>query len=316
MWLTQTDRANRAWYTLDLLTLSYSYQIVQNRVVKTFSTHSEFVKRYSDITKRNVEIITSDYVNEHPEVAEQNIALLKNAIELWNTATKTSDAIAPILVHYSWHCFHSFFAYSLFRWDPQYSRSHGISIEIGNPLESTKITFSKKGGLFRRLIDTWTILGASLAFSPLVPILKDNEIHFSKNDMYLLNDSNELSLKELMHFNPTIFEKETISKRQKDLMVCPFIANPISLPNQFLKSYLLLFVASSIARYRPILWHSILRGEGSVKNAFFIDSSEGVLDFAVGKLKGLNLVHQVARIFENIETGKFCYKNKQGSIIK
>ena len=176
-----------------------------------------------------------------------------------------------------------------------------------------KIKFLKNG-LFKRIIDTWTILGASLAFSPFVPILKDNEIDFIKNDMYLLKDSNELSLKELMLFKPEIFEKETISKRQKDLIVCPFITNPISRPNQFLKSYLLLFVASSIARYRPTLWHSILRGDGAVKNAFFIDSSDGIVDFAVGKHKGLNLVTQVAKIFRNIETGKVCYKNKRFKI--
>lgn len=268
MWLTLIEETNQTWYSIELLALSYPYETIQSKIVRTFNPFANVVDHYSEIAERSVQLLTEEYIREHPEVAEQNVALLRNAIELWKTGTRTSDAIAPILVHYSWYCFNSFFVYSFFKWEPQHSRSHGIGIELSDNLEDMKIRIFKDG-LFRRIMDTWTIIGAPLAFSPFLPILRNNKLHFQPNDMNLLGNSNELSLRELMKFDPVDFEKELNSKRRNNVVVCPFLANSIYLPNRFLKSYLLLFAASSIARYRPILWHSVLKGKGEFESDFF-----------------------------------------------
>jgi len=315
MWLTLTEEANQTWFAIELLTLSYPYETVQSKIAKTLSPFANAVKRYSEVTERPIQLLTEKYIEEHPEVAEQNIALLKNAIELWKTATRTSDAIAPLLVHYSWHCFNSFFVYSFFRWEPQHSKSHGIGIELADRLEDMKIQVFKYG-LFRRIIDTWTIIGVPLIFSPFLPFFSNDEMHFQHNEMYLCEHSNEISLEALMRFKPVNFEKELHSKRREDLVVCPFLANSIYLPNRFLKNYLLLFVASSIARYRPILWHSILKGKGKFGSEFFVETRDAVLDYVLGKHRGLNLVFQIARILKNIEKETFFLRNRKGDIIK
>ena len=73
------------------------------------------VEIYSEKVKREVFPITEEYLKKNPEVSKQNVALLKNAMELWREATHTTDAVAPIRYHYSWHCFNSFFIYTFFQ---------------------------------------------------------------------------------------------------------------------------------------------------------------------------------------------------------
>jgi hypothetical protein len=54
------------------------------------------VESYSRAKRCNVHAFTEQYLKES-QVSEQNVALLKNAIEFWKEASNTSDAIAPIL---------------------------------------------------------------------------------------------------------------------------------------------------------------------------------------------------------------------------
>ena len=95
--------------------------------------------------------INENYLNKNFEVPEEDVALLKNSIELWRNSARTTEAIAPILFHYSWLCFNSFFAYTFFRWGQKHSQSHGVYVSnMNDNIEKIKISISKRNGIFQR----------------------------------------------------------------------------------------------------------------------------------------------------------------------
>ena len=138
MFQSTVEEAKKAWFFYEPLTLLHSYKELLKQIIDVYTPYKYIVERYSKKVNRTIYPITEQYLKEKPEVAEQNIMLLKNAMELWRTASQTSDAVAPILYHYSWHCFNSFFTYTFFRWDPQHAGSHGISIPSETLTESIK----------------------------------------------------------------------------------------------------------------------------------------------------------------------------------
>jgi len=308
MWLSLPEDASQSWFSIEPLTYLYPYKTIQGKIVEALAPYSSIAESYSKVAGKSVEPLTKEYLEEQSEVPEQNVALLKNAIELWKTATKTTDAIAPILSHYSWHCFNSFFVYTFFKWKPQHSKSHGIIVKLDDELSEIKIRISRSG-LFQRLVDTWTIIGASLAFSRFLPIVKNHTVEFIPNEGYLPGESDELSPEKLMRFKPEEYEKSLYATHRKDLLSCSsFMANSVSLPNTCFRSYLLLFIASSIARYRPVLWKTILSGRGELESSFALDSSEALLNYTLGRHRGQGLIDQVTRILKTIEEGQFVLR--------
>ena len=75
--------------------------------------------------------------------------------------------------------------------------------------------------------------------------------------------------------------------------------NIIAIPNLALRSYLLIFIASSIARYRPYLWEDILSSETEEQSDFcyeFTDSLRVVLS---------NLFIEFHQVLEEIRSKRF-----------
>lgn len=256
---------DQAWLFYEQLTPLYYYKVVQRQVVEAYTRYRNIVERYSEKTGRKVQAVTMEYLREHPEVAEQNVALLKNAMELWRTASRASSAVAPMLYHYSWHCFNSFFVYTFFRWEPPHSSSHGITIDfrdlVDDNIEDVKVKISKrKDGLFQRLIDTWTLLGASLAFSPFLPVCQQREVNFEPDEHYLVSSSSRISLSQLLAFTSVDFEK-ALGKDKVRRARIPRTRVGIIDPTDTIKNYLLVFASSNLARYRPIVWNSVLVGK-------------------------------------------------------
>lgn len=91
--------AEKAWLFYEQLTLLYYYKELQRKLIEAYTPYRNIIERYSEKTERKVQAVTTEYLREHPEVAEQNVALLKNAMELWRTASRTSPAVAPMLYH-------------------------------------------------------------------------------------------------------------------------------------------------------------------------------------------------------------------------
>lgn len=318
MFQSTVEEAKKAWFFYEPLTLLHSYKELLKQIIDVYTPYKYIVERYSKKVNRTIYPITEQYLKEKPEVAEQNIMLLKNAMELWRTASQTSDAVAPILYHYSWHCFNSFFTYTFFRWDPQHAGSHGISIPsetLTESIKEIKIRFREEKdevtrGLFQRLIDTWILLGASPAFSPFLPVFKSNEIGFIPNTQYLLSSSHSLPVKRLLTLNCVDYERKLYSDLRKKLINCPVLMNSISAPTRNLKSYLIIFVASSLARYRPILWNSVLIGRNSVQSNFALYFRNALMEYTIGQTWTSGLLYQISQLLRGIAKGKFEFRKR------
>lgn len=222
MWLSSIEETSEAWLSLEPLTLLYPYKSVQKKITDAFFPYLEIPKRYSESTKQTIQLLSDEYVQKQPDVIEQNVALLKNAIELWKTAAKVSDAIAPILLHYSWHCFNSFFVYSIFRWEPRHTKSHGVKIVLSDELKEIEIQILETG-LFKRLIDTFTIIGTPLVFSRFLPLIKNEKIEFMSNDNYLPDQNNRIPLKQLLDYDAVGYEKTMYASRKDELITAHFL---------------------------------------------------------------------------------------------
>ena len=327
------EAAQKSWFFYEPIALLSTYKTYQKRFMEAYSPYEKLVERYRNVAKREIYLVTEEYLEEN-KVAEENIALLKNAIELWRSASQSTDAIAPILFHYSWHCFNSFFAYTFFRWEPQHGTSHGIELRL--PCTETEQRSSKKTeiseeklnkdtmklrlrfrkedakegqtkGLFQRLVDTWTLLGCSPAFSAFLPVLEAGQIQFHPNQLFLLEESKSLELEKLLVFDPV---KDYECKywntfgREKLIQNTSF-SNSMNLPTCILQSYLLLFAASSVARYRPILWSSILSGGVVDEAAFALAYRKALLAYAQFGINSHSFLDQLESFLSNVSLGKF-----------
>jgi hypothetical protein len=306
------EDSSKAWFYFEAFTLLHYYESLLKDIIEKYAPYQYIVDIYSERTKRKIYPITEEYLHENPEIPKQNVALLKNAMELWREATHTTDSIAPLLFHYSWHCFNSFFVYSFFHWEPIHSNSHGVKISNWKEnVEETQIQFSKQeavntNGIFQRLIDTFALLGTSTAFSSFLPVHKDKKIDFIPNNHCLMQGSRDLKLNDLFDFDSINFEKSLQSELKEKLINCTFLANSTSLPTDILRSYLTIFASSSLARYRPVLWNSIFLGEKPGQAKFAYLYREALLEYTLGKkMQTLDFLHQVERILYTISEGKF-----------
>ena len=310
MFRSTIEEAEKAWFFYEPLTLLHTYKGLLKLIIDAYSPYRNIAESYSRKVNRRVYPITEEYLEEKPEVVEQNVALLKNAIELWRTASRTSDAVAPMLYHYSWHCFNSFFIYTFFRWEPKHARSHGIRISRwSDNIEEIEIEFLKQG-LFQRLIDTWALLGTSLVFSPFLPIFENDEINFVSNNYYLLNTFNHLKVKQLLNFDSGDFERKLHLDLGKKLINCPVLMNSIYLPTDDIRSYLVIFVASNLARYRPILWNSVLIGENAVQSNFALNFRSALMEYTLGAHPTSGLLYQTSQLLRGIMNRKFEFKKR------
>lgn len=306
------EAAQKSWFFYEPLTLLSTYKNFQKKFIDSFSPYEYLVKNYRTKTNRQIYPLTVEYLDDNPHVAEENVALLKNAIELWRSAAQTSDSVAPILFHYSWHCFNSFFVYTFFRWEPQHSASHGIHVSnFTDNMDEIKITVSKDGnGLFQRLVDAWTCLGGSLAFSAYLPTFEKEKIEFQPNQLYFLEESNCFSLAQLLSFNPVkdyARKYRQIGGKEK-LVHNPSLSNSMIVPTRILQNYLILFVASSVARYRPILWTSALSGDTNSKVAFALSYREALLIYAQFGINSPSLLQRFSFLITDLIQGKFKLK--------
>jgi hypothetical protein len=287
------EAAQKSWYSYEPLTLLSIYRRFQRKFITLYTPYEYIVKNYRKVTKNQIYPMTEDYL-DNTQVAEENVALLKNAIELWRNATQTTEAIAPILFHYSWHCFNSFFIYTFFSWKPEHSKSHGIYVSnFGDDVGKIKITIERKHGIFQRVLDTWSCLGVSLAFSVYLPMFKGHTIEFLTNPMPYFKETNCLELAQLLNFDPCKHERNYWKEFGRENLVHNPFNYYMGVPTRIVQNYLTLFVASSIARYRPILWSSILSGETEDKAAFALAYRKSLMiytEFGPNSSSFLNLL--------------------------
>lgn len=311
MFHSTAEASQKSWFAYEPFTLLSTYKSFQRNFINLYAPYEYLVKSYRTTTKNQVFPLTTDYLDANLEVSEENVSLLRNAIELWRNATHTTDAIAPILLHYSWHCFNSFFAYTFFRWERRHSKSHGIHVSnLSNDVGKIMINISKKDGIFQRVVDTWSCLGCSLALSEYLPMFGGDEIGFKTNQKPLFEEIKSLELSQLINFNPHEYEREywkTFGRRK--LVHNPSFSNSMGTPTKIMQSYLTLFVASSVARYRPVLWASILAGETEEKAHFALAYRNSLLMYAEFEINSNSFLHRFGGFINDLITGKFELKH-------
>ena len=311
MFHSAVEASQKSWLVYEPLTLLSTYKSFQRKFISLYAPYENLVQHYRTTTKNQIFPITTEYINDNSEVPKENVTLLRKAIEHWRNATQATDSTAPILFHYSWHCFNSFFAYTFFRWKPQHSQSHGIRVSnLSDDVGKIVINISKKGGIFQRLVDTWSCLGCSLAFSEYLPMFKGDEIRFQANQMPFLKEISSLELSQLLKFNPYEYERAYWKRFGRESLVHnPSFSNSMGTPTKIMQSYLTLFVASSIARYRPALWSSILDGETEEKSLFAHAYINSLLTYTEFGINSNSLLNRLSGFMIDLTKGKLELKH-------
>lgn len=190
---------------------------------------------------------------------------MENAKEIYEAGLKASNHVKPIMYHYSWHSFFAFLMYTFVRFDAL-SRGHGISVP---KMESDEIILKfrpfEKRGFFQRILDVLTILGYPITIAQWILILEKNgDIRFVEN-ISPFAGIKRVNIRDLLTFK---IDGYSIALREKfgDEL---FKHNLVDIENMnsCILSFVTLFAASTICRYRPSIWTKILEGEGKYESS-------------------------------------------------
>lgn len=255
-------RTTPSWQKYDSLTLQHSYKVFQTKIFKELVQ-----KKKTDLEKYKTKKLMKREKDDYPyailaqdleKLAHQNIIFLRNANQLWSEAKNVTDSIRPILLYYSWQQFNAFFIYTLFNWGKP-SQGHGVRYNLGvekpDEIEGISIEFHNNG-FFRRLVDTFVVLGNPSAYGPWIPLGENQGLFFEENRIESRLTLNKMKLVDVLKFDPQKFDLEF-----KSIYPKRYYGSHI---DTLLTDFLLIFIASNIARYRPHLWQDILIGKGNI----------------------------------------------------
>lgn len=224
------------------LLIPHSYKNFLKKIHSNLSTGN-----YSDICNEYKSKLENSFQNDAPLVQEfsnysnpdflGNTIFLKQAQNFSKLGKTAMIALKPILLFDAENQIFAFFMNSIFHFNGP-SQEYGLDLS-GDTYENIGIEI-KKSGFFQRVINTYAILGCTGAFSPFQRT-RDNK--FEKLDK-------ELDFTK----TPTISLRKLIEIKNASKPDSPgFIFDQID--------FLFLFLASSLAKYKPDLWHSIVNGE-------------------------------------------------------
>ena len=240
-------------FFVESLLIPHSYTSIFKKLHSGMKTPN-----YPVLCKTYREKVDSSFQNDVPKIREfsnytsddflRNVIFLKQAQNFGKLAKEAITEVKPLLLYYAENQLFAFFIYSIFHFDGP-SKGHGLSM-VGDSYENIGIEF-QKSGFFQRIINSYSILNASWIFSPFKitggGTLEDTNSKFS------ITKKPSILLKELI-------ELKNHAKPNPDgdiLDQCDF---------------LFLFLASSLSRYKPDLWHAIVNGEKGDEIAYFKQS--------------------------------------------
>ncbi len=283
------------------LTLPHAYLGFQDFLIEAskHGNYVSIVKEYANekqtIFKKQHELPSPNsqkWLQDRKISFSQNMSSqLKNAESFFNVASSAPEETQPIYFYYSFMQFSSFLTNTFLTFNNSSGR-HGIEItfpnlnqltdkelsdsELREKIENIQIKIQNDGN-FQRLVDTLTILTLPSIFS--LRILQCFPKGYSDIAVvlnWLFNDSNYTPLNysqgipykfyQPLNSNFAYSSNQTYSFRE----ICNFDVSSAmqevgNLNNQkasiYLLAFLIVYTASNIARYRPFLWNSIIRGE-------------------------------------------------------
>ena len=176
-------------------------------------------------------------------------------IEFLAGYTKADDDIKPIMLHYSMIYLFDFFSRTWLKYPRNWG--HGIKITPCADAHAQFCVRIEKSGIFSRAVDAFYFLNQSSLFSvdddDGIPYQHkfDLEVPFEKIEKMKYSESPEINLNHLIN----VYEK--LNKVKKF----------VSKSNPILIGYAILFIISSISRYRAEDWFKI-REDRNLKNKF------------------------------------------------
>jgi hypothetical protein len=148
------------------------------------------------------------------------------------------------------------------------------------------------------------------SISAVLPAFEGNEIAFHSNQMPFFQKTNCCELGQILSFDPYNHERLYWKEfGRKELVMNPSFNYWMGTPTRIMQSYLILFVASSIARYRPILWASILSGDTNDKAAFALSYRDALLKYAQFGLNSRSFLHLFGKLLNGLMQNKFELKH-------
>jgi len=216
-------------------------------------------------------IISNAHINTESFLINQT-TLYSQGLYFGETAKTAPIDVKPLLYHYAENSLFAFFVYSLNSYTPQHAISHGLRItKWDQDVEKIQIQLSTNG-FFPRIIDTYSLCRVDTPFSFLQfdpPTNGFKEI----NSTYSIINQPSLTLNDLI-----------LLRDQLGTQLDSYLYDIID--------FLLLFFASSLARYRPHLWVELLRGEKDTHYAWFNQCFERFDLFKFRLLKSLIDIHK------------------------
>lgn len=193
---------------------------------------------------------------------------LKNAKEFFEAGKIASVDTKPIFYYYSISYLFAFLLHSLVDFDKP-KLHHGIYVNTNNGISGIRFNYNLYGGFFERVVHTLSMLDYPSSFSSFIFNFDSNDQRIllpQKTDISISN-GNAILLDKLLEYDSYKDHANLESK----------IRSRISIPmykktSSILRDFILIFVASSIARYSPALWRDIYSGEDS-KLIFYFEKS-------------------------------------------
>lgn len=193
---------------------------------------------------------------------------LKNAKEFFDAGKIASYDTKPIFYYYSISYLFSFLLRSLVDFDKP-KHHHGIFINTDNGIDKIGFKYNMRGGLFVRVVQMLSMLDYPSSFSSHISNSDDKNqriLRLQKTDISISN-TNLILLDTLLGHD---FEKDYGNLELKPLF---YRMHPrYKKTSAILRDFILIFVASAIARYNPALWRNIYSGEYS-KLIFYFETS-------------------------------------------
>lgn len=224
------------------LLIPHSYKMFLKKI------HSNLtLNNFPDICNVYKSKLEGSFLKDVPSIKEfgnysssdflRNTIFLKQAQNFGNLGKTAMIALKPILLFDAENQLFSFFINSIFHFNDS-SKDYGMEL-IGDTCENIAVEI-KKTGLFQRVINTYAIMGYSSHFSPY-KLTRGNEFEKLEGDFDFTNTP-LINLGRLIEF-----------KNSNNSDSPGYISDQID--------FLLLFIAASLARYKPDIWHSIVNGE-------------------------------------------------------
>lgn len=165
-----------------------------------------------------------------------------------NTAKTAPLDVKPLLYHYAANSLFAFMVYSLNSYTIPHAKNHGLKIQWDNEIGDIKVQILSSG-FFSRIVDCYCLCKCTPQFSPLK--------YDSNTNGFVLTDYKYSLIKQpTISLNKLIKIRENLGQQQDGYLYD-------------LVDFILLFIGSSLARYRPSFWTEIIRGEKGTHLAWF-----------------------------------------------